>query len=198
MSRSSMPDEREQLKAIAAGNDAAYTRIFHAYSQQVFNVAMLYLKDEAAAGEVVQEIFLKVWLKRDALVAVEDFADYLFILTRNYIYDSFRRQLVKQKAMAYLEMQHPGYANDTDHAVREHQYEQMLQTAIASLPPARRKIYLARKQGLSNEEISRELNISVHTVKKQMQLALQFLRSFVNQQLRSWLLLLLLLLYLLS
>ncbi|QJB30387.1 RNA polymerase sigma-70 factor [Chitinophaga oryzae] len=186
MSRSSIPDEREQLLAIAAGNEAAYTRMFNTYSQQVFNAAMLYLKDPAAAREVVQEIFMRVWLKREALNAIDDFSDYLFILTRNHIYDSFRKQQVKQKAMAYLGMQEPGYANDTDHVVQDHQYQQILHDAIDSLPPARKKIYLARKQGLSNEEISHQLNISVHTVKKQLQLALRSLRSIIKQQLNHF------------
>ena len=193
---SSMWDEREQLKEVAAGNEAAYTRMFYTYSKQVFDVAMLYLKDKAAAGEIVQEIFLKVWLKRDTLAEVADFSGYLFILTRNHIYDGFKKQLVKQKAIAYLQMQDPGYTNDTDHPVQDHQYEQLLHDAISSLPPARRKIYMARKQGFSNEEISRQLNISVHTVKKQMQLAVQFLRTFIRQQLHNWLLFLLLLLHL--
>lgn len=186
MSRSSIPDEREQLTAIAAGNEAAYTRMFNTYSQQVFNAAMLYLKDPAASSEVVQEIFMRVWLKREMLDTIEDFSDYLFILTRNHIYDSFRKQLVKQKAMAYLEMQDPGYANDTDHVVQDHQYQQILHNAIDSLPPARKKIYLARKQGLSNEEISHQLNISVHTVKKQLQLALRSLRAIIKQQLHNF------------
>lgn len=160
--------------------------MFNTYSQQVFNAAMLYLKDPAAAREVVQEIFMRVWLKREALNAIDDFSDYLFILTRNHIYDSFRKQQVKQKAMAYLGMQEPGYANDTDHVVQDHQYQQILHDAIDSLPPARKKIYLARKQGLSNEEISHQLNISVHTVKKQLQLALRSLRSIIKQQLNHF------------
>ncbi|MBC9929480.1 RNA polymerase sigma factor [Chitinophaga qingshengii] len=186
MSKSSIPDEREQLKAIASGNEAAYTRMFNTYSQQVFNAAMLYLKDAPAAREVVQEIFLRVWLKREMLDTIDNFSDYLFILTRNHIYDSFRKQLVKQKAMAYLETQEPGYANDTDHVVQDHQYQQILHSAIDTLPPARKQIYLARKQGLSNEEISHQLNISVHTVKKQLQLALRSLRSIIKQQLNNF------------
>ncbi|HVI43966.1 MAG TPA: RNA polymerase sigma-70 factor [Chitinophaga sp.] len=190
--------ERELLVRVAEGDEAAYTLVFNAYSRQVFDVAMLYLKDHAASREIVQEVFLKVWLKRVSMANVTDFTNYLFILTRNHIYDSFKKQLVKQKALDYLISQEPRHANDTDHVVQDHQYEQLLHTAISSLPPARRKIYMARKAGMSNEEISREMNITVNTVKKQMQLALQYLRTFIKQQLHTWLLILLLFLYLID
>ncbi|MCW3467150.1 RNA polymerase sigma factor [Chitinophaga nivalis] len=193
MSNLSLPDERELLIKVAAGNGAAYTVFFNTYSQRVFEVAMLYLKDEIAARETVQEIFLKIWVKRAVMATVEDFPNYLFILTRNHIYDSFKKQLVKQKAIAYLHAQEPEHIADTDHRLQEHQYEALLHTAISALPPGRKKIYMARQQGFSNEEISRQLNISVHTVKKQLQLATRFLRTFIRRQLQSWLLTLLLL-----
>ncbi|WP_160712886.1 RNA polymerase sigma factor [Chitinophaga solisilvae] len=184
----SLPDERELLRQVAGGNEAAYTRIFYTYSKQVYNVAMLYLKDENAARETVQEIFMKLWLKRTSLTDIADLSDYLFILTRNYIYDGFKKQLVKQKVFSYLKTQEPVHPNDTDHPVQERLYAQLLDKAIAALPPGRKKIYLARKEGLTNEEISHQLNISIHTVKKQMQLAMQSVRAFIRESIQNWLL----------
>lgn len=171
------------MQEIASGNQSAYTLVFNKYSKQVFNVAMLYCKDTTTAHEIVQEVFLKVWLKRETMSGIENFADYLFILTRNHIYDNFKKQAVRSKAYNYLFRHQPTTVNDTDYRLREHQYENMLHKAVSALPPERKKVYIARKEGLSNEEISTRLNISIHTVKKQMQLAMQSLRLYIKQRL---------------
>ncbi|WP_044220304.1 RNA polymerase sigma factor [Chitinophaga pinensis] len=183
MSYSSLPEEQELLRQIARGDESAYTLVFNHYSKQVFNVAMLYLKDTTPAREVVQEVFLKIWLKRETMSDVEDLTGYLFILTRNHIYDNFKKQANLLKALdSFIQLQ-PAAIADTDHRLQQHQYDHLLNKAVSSLPPERKKVYIARKEGLSNEEISHKMNISIHTVKKQMQLAVQTVRSFVKQQL---------------
>lgn len=114
---------------------------------------------------------------------VEDLTGYLFILTRNHIYDSFKKQANQLKALDHFSQHQTGTIADTDHRLQEHQYDNLLNKAVSSLPPERKKVYIARKEGMSNEEISHSMNISIHTVKKQMQLAMQTLRSFLKEQL---------------
>ncbi|WP_170117639.1 RNA polymerase sigma factor [Chitinophaga ginsengisoli] len=183
MSNSSLPEERELLRQIARGDESAYTLVFNHYSKQVFNVAMLYLKDTTTAREVVQEVFLKIWLKRETMPTVEDLTAYLFILTRNHIYDSFKKQANLVKALDHFSQYQPSAVDNADHRLQEHQYDHLLDKVVSNLPPERKKVYIARKEGMSNEEISVRMNISIHTVKKQMQLAMQTVRSFVKEQL---------------
>ncbi|WP_343674764.1 sigma-70 family RNA polymerase sigma factor [Chitinophaga sp.] len=173
--------ERELLQQIGEGSQSAYTLVFNQYSKQVFDVAMLYLKDNLAAREVVQEVFLKIWLKREVLPEVKDFSDYLFILTRNHVFDGFKKQAVRIKAYEQLYHQQVEMVNDTDYRVKEREYAGIVERAIAALPPERKKVYIARKEGFSNEEISNKFNISIHTVKKQMQIAVQTVRNFVKK-----------------
>lgn len=178
-----MPEERELMKQIARGDESAYTLVFNKYSKQVFDVAMLYVKDTITAREIVQEVFLKVWLKRETMPSINNFEDYLFILTRNHIYDSFKKQAVRSKAYDYLFHHQPTAIDDADYRLQDHQYENLLDKAVSHLPPERKKVYVARKEGFSNEEISHHLNISIHTVKKQMQLAMSSVRTFIKQRL---------------
>ena len=183
LSNSSLPEERELLQQIARGDESAYTLVFNHYSKQVFNVAMLYLKDTTTAREVVQEVFLKIWLKRETMPAVEDLTAYLFILTRNHIYDSFKKQANLVKALDHFSLHQPSAIDNADYRLQERQYDHLLDKVVSNLPPERKKVYIARKEGMSNEEISVRMNISIHTVKKQMQLAMQTVRSFVKEQL---------------
>ncbi|PSL46704.1 RNA polymerase sigma-70 factor (ECF subfamily) [Chitinophaga niastensis] len=194
MSIASLPDEQELLKQVALGDKNAYTILFHHYSKQVFDVGMLYLKDNGLSREIVQEIFLKVWLKKEEMNMVKNFKDYLFILTRNHIYDGFKKQMVRLKAYDLHHQNQPAAGNDTDHLLIEREYEKLIDSAVSCLPPERKKVYLARNQGFSNEEISIRLNISIHTVKKQMSIAVHAVRAFVKAHLQNDILLLIILL----
>lgn len=178
----SLADEHYLLKQVATGDAEAYTRLFHHYSPHVHAVALMYVKDAGLAREIVQDVFLKIWVRKEEMETVLRFDDYLFILTRNHIYDSFKKKLVRLKAQDLLLRQQPAASNDTDQRLLRHEYEKLLDTAISQLPPARKKVYQERALGYSNEEISQRLNISIHTVKKQWQLAVHFVRAFVKAQ----------------
>ncbi|WP_158563222.1 RNA polymerase sigma factor [Chitinophaga silvatica] len=175
-------DELLLLQQVAKGDTKAYTKLFNHYSPIVFDTAFLYLKDEQLSLEIVQEIFLKIWLKRETMSNVRNFRDYLFILTRNIVYDGFKKQLVRLKAADYHLQHLPTSHNDTDHLLLQKEYADIINKAVEQLPPERKKVYLARSAGWSNEEISEKFNISVNTVKKQMSLALNTVRAFVKAQ----------------
>ncbi|MDQ0109515.1 RNA polymerase sigma-70 factor (ECF subfamily) [Chitinophaga terrae (ex Kim and Jung 2007)] len=178
-------DESFLLQLVAKGDTAAYTQLFNYYSPQVFDAALLYVKDEQAAREIVQEIFLKIWLKREEMSGVKSFRDYLFILTRNRVYDGFKKQLVRLKAMDYHFKHLPDSQNDTDHLLLQKEYADIVNKAVEQLPPERKKVYLAKNAGWSNEEISNQLNISVNTVKKQISLATNSIRAFVKARIQN-------------
>lgn len=184
-------NEKTLLMAIAAGDQAAYTQVYRHYAPEVFNAAMVYLKDELDANEVVQEVFMKIWLKREVLSGIDNFTNYLFILARNRIYDGFKKKAAEQLALRHFHRNTPGIAVDNaDHRVQDRQYEQVLQSAINLLSPARRNVYLARNEGKSYETIAEEYHISVTTAKKQMTQAKQFIQDFVVQYLHIYVLLL--------
>lgn len=178
-------DESFLLQLVAKGDTAAYTQLFNYYSPQVFDAALLYVKDEQAAREIVQETFLKIWLKKEEMSGVKSFRDYLFILTRNRVYDGFKKQLVRMKAMDYHLQHLPESRNDTDHLLLQKEYADIVNKAVEQLPPERKKVYLAKSAGWSNEEISNQLNISINTVKKQISLATNSVRAFVKARIQN-------------
>src|ERR1700730_497320 len=84
-------DEKEMLAKIATGDQDAFTRIYHAYAGRIYTVAITYLEQESEADELMQEIFIKVWDKREKLDSIDNFKSWLFITARNTIYDHFRK-----------------------------------------------------------------------------------------------------------
>jgi RNA polymerase sigma-70 factor (ECF subfamily) len=175
-------NEGTLLALLANGDEEAYTTVYRHYSRPVYEAALVYMKEPSLAREIVQEVFLKVWIKRAQFSKVERLQDYLFILARNCIFDHFRKKAAALTVQEQLLQQQPQMVNDTDHRVQEQQYSQLLHEAVAALPPQRRRIFvLAKEEGLSYAEIASRMHLSRFTVKNQVAQALQFIRVYIDQ-----------------
>ena len=186
MRPSTKEEEQWLLQQLAAGSDRAFTALYHAHKQHIFDVALLYTKNADQAEEIVQEVFHKIWEKREKLAEVLEFKNFLFIIARNCIFNQFKKTSQELAAQNHLLLSHTASVNDTDHRLRDEQCEELLHTAIASLPPQRKRIYqLAKEGGLSYEEIASQLSISRFTVKNQMAEALRFIRVQLHKHLHT-------------
>lgn len=179
----------ELLRLLAESSEQAYTNIYNAYSGNIFHAAMAYAKDMHVAQEIVQLVFITLWEKRATAGGIDNLENYLFILARNAIFNHFKKTAREIKAKQHFSARQPQATDNTDHRVRMAQYNRLLESAISQLPPQRRTVYrLAREQGLSHEEIARQMKISSQTVKKHMALALRFVRTYLNQHLHPYVL----------
>lgn len=86
-------NEVEILALIAEGDQSAFTILFNHYQRFVFSFGKKITHSEESAGEVVQDIFLKIWLARESLPEVKNFGAYLNRLVRNHSLNVVRRQL---------------------------------------------------------------------------------------------------------
>lgn len=178
--------EQEQLllQQLAAGCEHAFTALYRSHKQHIFDVALLYTKNADQAEEIVQEVFHKIWEKRETLANVLEFKNFLFIIARNCIFNQFKK--TSQELAAQKNYLQEITINDTDYRLRGEQCEELLHTAVASLPPQRKRIYqLAKEGGLSYEEIASQLSISRFTVKNQMAEALRFIRVQLHKHLHT-------------
>lgn len=182
MSTYTLNNEGALLALLAKGDEEAYTTVYQHYSGPVYEAALVYLKEPSIAREIVQEVFLKVWIKRSQFNKVERLKDYLFILARNCIFDHFRKKAAALTAQEQLSHLQPLMINDTDYRVQEQQYSRLLHEAVAAMPPQRRRIFiLAKEEGLSYAEIASRMHLSRFTVKNQIAQALQFIRVYMDQ-----------------
>jgi RNA polymerase sigma-70 factor (family 1) len=149
----------------------------------VYRIAYSFFKSQVVAEELVQEIFLKVWQNRARLPGVNDFQDWLFIVSRNHIV-SHLRQTVKDKRLRQVwAHEHALYENSTDYRLREHTFNDLLQEIIEALPAQQLAVFrLAREEHLTYQEIAERLSISAGTVRTHMGRALQFIRQELSQR----------------
>ena len=180
--------DSEILDRIKQSDEQAFKLVYDELAPTIFNTAMLFLKQEEEAREIVQEVFIKLWDKRQSLSEIGSLKDYLFILTRNLVFDYFEKKPGIRSCFRIGHLQQNSISN-ADHLVEEHLYNQLLHTAIQKLPPQQRKVYiLSKNEGLDYDEIASQMSLSRNTIRKHLQLANYFVRKFVKTNLSGFLL----------
>lgn len=173
-------DENELLRNIAAGNQSAFRVIYDRFRKKIYTFSLKMLKSELLAEEVVQEAFLKVWQLGDDITKITHLEAYLVILARNRSLDMLRRLELENKVERATAHNWQEGHNETEEQILLNDTRQILLAGIECLPPQQKLVYqLCHQEGLKYEEAAQRLNLSPLTVKKHMQLALQFLRNYI-------------------
>ena len=172
-----MQSDSELARRVAARNQAAFLALYDRYAGRVYGLCLRMLQDSAAAEEVSQETFLKLWARagqfdpsRGALVS------WLLTIARRTALDRFRREARRPRLQ-------PDDSDDRLHQIPDPSSESeearwgSLRLALQELPEDQRSaIELAYYQGLSHREIAEFLDIPLGTVKTRIRLGMQRLR----------------------
>lgn len=184
-------NEKDLLSSTSKGNKLAFRQLFNAYRSPVYSVALKMLKSAMLAEDVVQEVFITIWHNREKLPGIVSFKSYLFKITRNKVFDEFKKLDLETLNESALN-DHLQTCEDTDFALREEQLEQLLKQNLSQLTKQQQTIYrLSREEGKTYREIAEELGISPMTVKTYMKHTLSFLRQHLSAHLEMYLLLIL-------
>jgi RNA polymerase sigma-70 factor (ECF subfamily) len=171
---------------VAAGDAEAFTVLFNRYWDNIYGAAFALTKSREMAEDVVQEIFGRIWQKREALAAIDNFSDYLFILARNYIFSEFEKLRVRQEHVSRLQRYFERREQNPEHLLLAKEGTALIERAIAQLSPQQQQVFrLSRQEGHTHKEIAALMGISVHTVRNHMIRALQSLTEFLATQDRS-------------
>lgn len=170
--------EPDLLLKISQGDEAAFARLFHTYYNRLCAFVMHLTGSMPLSEEIVQEIFIRIWEKREKLSQVTHFHPYLYAVAKNYSM-SFLKKLGREMARKQeWEMSVVNGGEEGEDIVIK-SYRNIIDQAISELPAQRQKVYLlSRDEGLRQAEIAERLAISLETVKKHMVLALRSIRSY--------------------
>ena len=141
------------------------------------------LRDRAIAEELVQDVMLELWRRRETLAAEGSAQAYLFQATRNRVLNHLRHIKIEQRSEPEIRDEHASVPR-ADTTVVQEELDVAVQRAVQSLPDRCREVFeLSRVHGLKYAEIAKTLGISVKTVEAQMGKALRILR----ERLAPWL-----------
>lgn len=140
---------------------------------------MAYSKSAPLAQDIVQDVFLKIWEKRETLPDIQNFEDYLFIMARNRIISEFRKNLSRPVDISRHDALE-GNIPLPDEQLSFKQSQELVNKAVDLLPAQRKIVFqLSRTEGLSYGQIAEKLGISKNTVKEHIVKALSFLRTYL-------------------
>lgn len=172
--------EKLLVKALSEGNENAFRKLFDTYRNELYKFSLSMVCSGFYAEEIVQEVFLKVWTKRKTLNPELSFKSYLFTITRNDTIKFLKKAANNLKLREEVFYQSQKFANPTERYMREIELDVLKKEALDQLPPKRRLIFeMSRNDGKSYEDIAMELGLSPNTVRNQMSMALETMRSFL-------------------
>ena len=176
-------DDSALFERLRQGDQGAFDTLFRNWYAPLVRVAEALLRDRAAAEEVVQDVMLELWRRREQIVLQQPPRAYLIQSTRNRALNHLRRLKVEKRGepRAAEQLIPPSAA---DARVTEQELDRAITNAIAELPTRCREVFeLSRVRGLKYAEIAEVMGISVKTVEVQMGKALRILR----ERLAPWL-----------
>ena len=183
-----MPNnEKELLALIAKGDEIAFSKLFFQFKDRIYSIAFKLTKSTIAAEEIVQEVFLKIWLKRASLTEIENFSAYLFIIARNDVYKGLK-QIAQHHTPTLRSVDSQLFVNNnTADYLMEKEHCQVLHMAIDRLPNQQKQVYqLVRNQGLKRNEVAIHLNLRPDTVKFHLAQAMKNIRTYYMQYFKAF------------
>lgn len=159
---------------IKGGDEAAFDIVFKRYWRKLFIFVMKAIGDEDEAEDILQEVFVSLWRRRDLIEIETTLSAYLFASARFGGLNFIRKQISRRNYSCYSKSLFSEEDNSFQENFDAKELRTVLHTEAAKLPSRMGEIFLlSRDQELSHKEIARELNISDKTVKKQISNALK-------------------------
>ncbi len=174
------PDEL-LLTKVKQSDKEAFVAVYERYHKVLYVVSYRYLKEKGRAKDVVQDVFTTLWEKRESIQVDTRLKSYLYTMVRNRILNLIKRE--KRMVLSDWEDERETLADmgNLQPAIEDNHWQKSLYEAIDKLPKQKRLVCLLKvKEGLSNKEVAKKLNITEHTVKKHYTQSLARLRILLK------------------
>jgi RNA polymerase sigma-70 factor (ECF subfamily) len=167
---------------VADGNRPAFEQLYKQYEGGLEKYVFFITHSKEVTEEIIQDIFVSVWKKKEKLPVLRSFRGYLYQIARNRVISYLRSIKTRHKIVELDEGTPGGCQNDADYPVRYKQYYKMVLDAIEILPERKKKIFaLSLEEDLTLDEIAQRLGISKSTAKQHLYIALAFIREYLQK-----------------
>jgi len=172
-----IPDN-ELWRLVMEGHVAAYSELYERYWESLFETAYWHLYDKAAAKDIVQEVFVYCWQKREQIQINESVVAYFRAAVRFKVLNYLKSESAREKYQLLAGRALPVITYNTGEQMAMADLQASYRRELARLPDKMRDIFIdSRDGGLSIEEIAQKRDISPQTVKNQLSAALKKLRE---------------------
>ena len=163
------------------GDNNSFIAIYNRYWDKLFLSCYRRVKDKAVAEELVQDLFLKLWQKRDT-VNIDQLENYLFSSIRNATIDHLKKEMVADKYLEYQKLYFGMGSNSTEQMVELNDLEENLEKGLRTLSGKSEKIFrLYSMDYWSVKKIAGHFNLSEKTVHYHLNRSQKFIRTYLQQ-----------------
>jgi RNA polymerase sigma-70 factor (ECF subfamily) len=170
----------ELYSLIATGDERAFNIVYERHWRKLFRFLYRMTKSREVAEELLVDVFLKLWIGRELVPEIQNMDSFLYKVAYHKALDFLKltaRKATLQKVVA--RQMADISAEEADQHLLAKEYQQIIEQAIRRLSPQRKLVFtLSREQGMTHEQIARQLNLSPKTVKRTMSDALESIRTF--------------------
>lgn len=171
-------EEKFLKSGLHSKNKVVFDFVFQYYYSGLCAFAESILKDEEAVEDIVQDLFVNLWIKGENITINGSLKNYLFSSVRNRCFDYLKHEKVKAKNLINLKPSENTNADTPENWLAESELKEIINQSLQNLPPRCKEIFqMSRFEGLKNQEIADKLNLSKRTVELQISNALKVLRK---------------------
>jgi RNA polymerase sigma-70 factor, ECF subfamily len=168
---------------IKSGDIKAFETIYHRYKARLYYYALSYLSVSDEVNEIIQNTFVSLWEHRLDINEAKSLKSFLFTITVNQVFNYLKHQVVqKEYASSYLNT-----TTEADLSTQKEIYfndlNRYLEKIVEKLPDQQQRVFkMSRWEGLSNEEIARNLGISIRTAENLLYRATKSIKESLNDE----------------
>lgn len=166
------------------GDSVALEKLFRRTFPRLFDFAGKITKDTQVAEDIVQDVFIKIWEKKESIESI-NIEGYLFRLVRNQCLDYIKfvkvisdREVELNSIRKFEELYRIDFIRDEPYLLIQEELKKQIDETIDSLPPRCREVFVLSKiEGLKNREIAEKLQINIKNVERHLARATQTFRE---------------------
>ncbi|SIP97868.1 RNA polymerase sigma-70 factor, ECF subfamily [Mucilaginibacter lappiensis] len=169
------------LQQLQQGSEQAFTVLYDKFSKPLYRTILRLVKDEDIAQELLQDLFMKIWEKKEKINLEGSFKSFLYKVAENIVYSYFRKVAKDARLIDKLISDYVDFDTNAEELIIAKETNAMLQRAIECLPTQRQQVYiLCKLQGKTHEEVSNLLGISTSTINNQIVKANKSVKEYFN------------------
>lgn len=173
-------DDKQLLERLRGDDRDAFACIYRRHHAELYTFAIKYMKNRPDVEDVVQQVFVKLWMIRHALNVTSHLRGYLFTMTKHQVMNYIRNSNNALQLNYKIAQQQPRYDDDLYMYAEKHHLTDLLRYAIDTLPPQQKTVAEMRCEGYTNREIAQRMNLSIHTMNTHYRECLKTLKRYFS------------------
>jgi len=182
--------DRSEFSIMPGGqNDSSFEALYKQYWSLLTNFAGQYIDDKQTCEEIVQDLFVQLYVRGFTVKIKHTLTSYLFVALRNRIFNYFRNNAVYRRHMTIAAKRGMTTQNNVEQSIYVKELQKSIFNSLQRMPTRCSEVYLLKQEKLTVKQISKVLNRPTDTVEKQLRKAKKMLiehlrteSSFVNSK----------------